>query len=70
MARPKSNVPRKKIISLSIPDETRRELDFISYHKRKSISALLREWARIESRKLSEEIGVSASDFHKLDDEQ
>lgn len=49
MARPKLNTPPKQKLSLTVSEQTRGELQSLSEHHNKSISALVAEWARVEA---------------------
>ena len=53
MARPKLNTPPKQKLSLTVSEETRRELTALSEHYGKSISALLSEWAKAETERIT-----------------
>lgn len=53
MARPKLNTPPKVKLTLTVTEETRRELTLISEHHNQSISSLLSEWAEAEAERIT-----------------
>ena len=53
MARPKSINPPKGKLTVSVDEQTRQELTFISQQTGKSISSFIAEWAKKESRKVA-----------------
>lgn len=57
MARPKSGRPVKKDMCLTVSQQTRTELAFVSAHYGKSISALVSEWAAKEAKAICERTG-------------
>lgn len=57
MARPKSSIPPKQKLSLTVSEETRRELQSLSEYHGQSISALVAEWAKKEMEKISKTKG-------------
>lgn len=57
MARPKTGKATKKVMSLTVSEQTRAELAFISEHYCESISALVSEWAAEESKKIEKQTG-------------
>ena len=52
MARPKTGKPAKKGMCLTVSEETRAELTFISEYHNKSISALVSEYAHKEAKEI------------------
>lgn len=57
MARPKTGKPAKKGMCLTVSEQTRLELAFISEHYGKSISALISIWAEKEARDVCRHTG-------------
>lgn len=55
MARPKVGVPPKRNMNLTVNENTRELLDFLSKHYEKSISALVAEWATEKEKEVVEE---------------
>jgi predicted DNA-binding protein len=53
MARPKGTAPRKKALNITVSEELRNKLDFISKQEGKSISLLVDEWAEKEFKRIS-----------------
>ena len=58
MARPKLNTPKKQKLTLTVSEQTRLELAFISEHYGESISALVSEWAEKEAKAISRKTGT------------
>lgn len=57
MARPKTGKPVKKKLTLTVDEQTRTELAFISEHHGESISALVSEWAAKEAKTIEKQTG-------------
>lgn len=57
MARPKTGKPAKKGMCLTVSEQTRLELRFISSHYGESISALISEWAEKEVKAICKRTG-------------
>ena len=53
MARPKSTAQRKKALNITVSEELRNKLSYISQQEGKSISVLVEEWAEKEFKKVS-----------------
>lgn len=73
MARPKSTAPRKKALNITVSEELRNKLDFISKQEGKSISVLVEEWAEKEFKKVSKKAKTSyipISQISLFDDEE
>ena len=66
MARPKSTTPNKGKLNLTISDQTRAELQFISQQTGLSISQLVAEWARKEARRTAKATGTPLPDAQQL----
>lgn len=66
MARPKSTTPPKGKINLSVSQQTKAELTFISQHTGISVSELLATWASKEAKRISKQIGVDIPDPDQL----
>lgn len=60
MARPKTG-KKKKGMCLTVSEQTRAELAFISAHHGESISALVSEWAAKEAKSISQYINADIS---------
>lgn len=58
MARPKTGKPTKKGMCLTVSEQTRLELAFISEYYGESISALVSEWAEKEAKAISKKTGT------------
>lgn len=58
MARPKTGKPTKKGMCLTVSEQTRLELAFISEHYGESISALVSEWAEKEAKAIGKKTGA------------
>ena len=58
MARPKLNTPKKQKLTLTVSEQTRLELAFISEHYGASISALVSDWAEKEAKAISKKTGA------------
>lgn len=57
MARPKSGRPPKRSLNLTVSEQGRLNLQYVSSHCAKSISELVEEWAAKEARRISKETG-------------
>ena len=57
MDRPKTGKPKKKGMCLTVSEQTRLELAFVSEHHGESISALVSEWASKEARAIEKQTG-------------
>lgn len=66
MARPKSTTPPKGKMNISVSDQTRLELEFISQHSGKSVSQLISEWAKKEARKTAKAAKVNLPDVNQM----
>lgn len=53
MARPKTGKPPKKGLTLTVTEETREDLDFLSMYHNESISALVAEWSAKTAKSLA-----------------
>ena len=53
MSRPKSTAPTKGRLSITVSEQTRLELTYISQNNQKSISECIADFAKSESRKIS-----------------
>lgn len=62
MARPKSNTPVKGKLTLTVTDQTRAELQFVSEIEGKSISELVAEWGSKAARKAAKATGTKLPD--------
>ena len=60
MARPKTGKPAKKGMCLTVSEQTRAELTFISEHHGESISALVSAWAAKEAKAIEKQTGKAA----------
>ena len=60
MARPKTGKPAKKGMCLTVSEQTRAELTFISEHYGESISALVSAWAAKEAKVIEKQSGKTA----------
>lgn len=69
MARPTRGQARKKGMCVSVTDQTRLELGFISEHYSESISALISDWATKEAKAICERTGAEFPLVEKLNDE-
>lgn len=58
MARPKSTAPIKTRINLTVSDETRTELEYLSRITGESVSSLVAKWATKEARKAVKKTGI------------
>ena len=65
MARPKTG-KKKKNMMLTVDEQTRLELAYISQHHEKSISAIVTEWAHKETRRISKSSGTLAPDASQI----
>ena len=66
MARPKSTAPNKQKLTLTVSAQSRLDLDFISRHTGQSISAMVEEWARKESRRIAKATGQDVPDVNQM----
>jgi len=57
MARPKTGKPTKKGMCLTVSEQTRLELSFISAHYGESISSLVSAWAEKEVKAICKQTG-------------
>lgn len=57
MARPKTGKAVKKKLTLTVDEQTRVELAFVSEHYSESISALVSEWAAKEAKAIEKKTG-------------
>lgn len=64
MARPKTG-KKKKNMMLTVDDQTRLELTYISQHRGESISAMLTEWAHKEAKRIAKETGAEIPDANQ-----
>ena len=62
MARPATGKTKKNLM-ITVDDQTRAELTFISQHRSESISAMVSAWAHKEARRIAKEIGTSLPDI-------
>ena len=65
MARPKTG-KKKKNMTLTVDDQTRLELAFISQHHGESISALLSAWVHKEAKRIAKETGKEIPNADQL----
>ena len=70
MARPKTGKPKKKGMCLTVSEQTRLELAFVSEHYGESISTLVSEWAAKEAKAISKRTGadIPQADQMSIDD--
>ena len=67
MARPKTGLPAKGRINLTVSEDTRLQLAFVSRHKEKSISQLVSEWAARESKRITRATGCQVDFAEQMD---
>lgn len=66
MARPKSTAPKKAHLNLTITEQTKAELNYLSASTGLSISALVAEWASKEANKAAKKAGKPLPDADQL----
>ena len=66
MARPKLNKAKKKALNLTVSDQTKLELQYISQHHNESISVLIADWASKEARRIAKATGTQLPDVAQL----
>lgn len=66
MARPKSGRPPKRSLNLTVSEQGRLNLQYVSSHCAKSISELVEEWAAKEARHISKETGRDVPNADQL----
>ncbi|MBQ8248118.1 MAG: hypothetical protein IJZ42_13400 [Lachnospiraceae bacterium] len=62
MARPKTGRTKKNLM-LTVDEQTRAELAFISQHRQESISSMVSTWAHKEAKRVAKEAGVLLPDI-------
>ena len=67
MARPKTGLPAKGRINLTVSEDTRLQLAFVSRHTGKSISQLVAEWAVKESKRITRATGYQVDLSGQMD---
>lgn len=67
MARPKSHLPKKQPLNLSVTEQTRLELTYIANHREMSISELIAEYAAKESRKIAKKTNLDIPQAGQMD---
>ena len=67
MARPKSCLPSKGRLNLTVSEETRLQLAFVSRHTGKSISQLVAEWAVRDSKRITRATGFQVDLSGQMD---
>ena len=66
MARPKSNKPAKGKLNISVSDQTKMELQFISQNRDISISAIIAEYAEKEAKRLAKTLGKEYPEANQM----
>ena len=65
MARPATGKTKKNLM-ITVDDQTRAELAFISQHRGESISAMVSTWAHKEARRIAKETGKEIPNVNQL----
>lgn len=66
MARPRRNAPKKVHLNLTVTEQTKAELNYLSARTGLSISVLVAEWASKEAMKTAKKIGEPMPDADQL----